>query len=415
MNKKKSIIGILLIFFIIVLTFTPVVGYFPIFRSTWIFLLLGIALLSISNIKFYTSRAFICLVFSAVIMLLNVFNEDKYFNLNKVLAEISMLVFVAMMTMYAVNKGRKPLFLKWCIMTFFLIVAVETIATFLLDLLIPGALRALFSDSIKTGERMELLYPYFQLGMSNYILPHAMPMLIPPLVMGFRERSHSMLMRVWSLIFLLLALELIWLSGVMTAFLMAILFLLLSIYTSFSKKPNWRKFTLFGLLFLPFIFYDDLTKDVLQLAQDIFSGNDYFYRKLLLLEENIGGSEATGDMEARQNHYLESLQEFFNNILVGTNNPMGRHSTFLDRLGTLGLVGFVPYILFYYFNIKTIRRYIPQLNRIYYDEAIGAGLLMLLFKDVDNWEVYLTLFTITPLLVIYLSPNKDYNKINPIS
>ena len=246
MNKKKSIIGIPLIFFIIVLTFTPVVGYFPIFRNKWIFLLLGIALLSMSNTKFYISRAFFCLVFSALIMLLNVYSEDKYFNMNMVLAEIATLVFVAMMAMYAVNKG-KPLFLKWCIMTFFLIVAVETIATFILDLLIPGALRALTSDSIKTGERLDLLYPYFQLGMSNYMLPHAMPMLIPPLVMGFRERSHPVLMRVWSLIFLLLALELIWLSGVMTAFLMAILFLLLSIYTSFSKKPDWKKFTFFCL------------------------------------------------------------------------------------------------------------------------------------------------------------------------
>lgn len=348
-----------------------------------------------------------CLAFSAIIMLFNAFTGDAYYlGIDKVFAEVSMLLFVTMLTMCAVHEGCKLSFLKWCVMTFFSIVAVETLATFILDQQIPGAIRALFSESLVTGEREELLYPYYRLGLSNYMLPHAMPMLVPPLIMGFREKSNSMVLRIWSLIFLLFALELIWLSGAMTAFMMAILFLLLSLYTTFSAKPNFKMCILFGTLFLPFFFFDELTLYVLQLSQDIFSGNDYIYRKLLLLEENVNSTEAAGDVAERQNLYLVSINEFFKNIFIGTNNPMGNHSTFLDRLGTLGLVGFVPYILFYYSQLKSIRIYIPKNRRLYYDEAIAAGLLMMLLKDVDNWEMFFTLFTVMPLLLLYLIPNQ---------
>lgn len=407
MNNLKLLVQIILIFIIVVLTFTPAVGYFPIFRRTWMYLLLGVAMLYPFTRKFFTSQKFFWLIISAIVMFLNVLSKDCYYSGSpRVFSEISILVLVTLMTQYAIQEGNKNLFLKWIIFTFFTIVVIETIASFILDQQMPGAIRALFSESIQTGERNELLYPYYRLGLSNYILPHAMPMLIPPLVMGFREKSNPLMIRIWSLFFLIFALELVWLSGAMTAFLMAILFLLLSIYTSFSKSPSMKLFILFGLLFLPFIFSDELKLYVLQISQDIFSGNDYIYRKLLLLEENVIFDEATGDVAERQNLYLGSINEFFKNIFIGTNNPMGNHSAFLDRLGTLGLVGFVPYIFFYYLQLKSIRFYIPKSRRIYYDLAIVAGLLMMSLKDVDSWELFFTLFTVMPLLLLYLSPNQ---------
>lgn len=411
MNNIKLLASIILLFIVVVLTFTPAEGYFPIFRHTGVYLFLGMATLFPFTNKFFTSQQFFWLIFSAFVMTLNVLSQDWYYSgVTKVLAEIFMLILAAMITQYAIQEGNKYLFLKWFIMTFFAIVAIETIASFILDQQMPGAIRALFSESIHTGERSEFLYPYYRLGLSNYTLPHAMPMLIPPLVMGFREKSNPKILRIWSLVFLIFALELVWLSGVMTAFLMAILFLLLSIYTSFSKRPSMKLFILFGLLFMPFIFSEELKMYVLQISQDIFSGNDYIYGKLLLLEENMKYDEATGDVAERQNLYLMSIYEFLNNIFIGTNNPMSNHSVFLDRLGTLGLVGFVPYMMFYYIQLKKLRRYIPKLNLIYFDVAIAAGLLMLLFKGVGNWEIYLTLFAVTPLLVIYLSPKQIIKK-----
>lgn len=410
MKSNKVFTNILLIVLIIILTFTPVIAYVPALRRTWIILLVGIAVLSPFNLKFYVSNAFFCLIFSIIIMLFNVFSADTYYSeVTKVFSEFSMLIIVVMITKYAIQ-GKNKNFLKWCVMTFFFIVAIETTSTYIIDQQIPGALRALFSESLQTGEREEFLYPYYRMGLSNYKLPHVMPILIPPLVMGFREKTNSVVLRIWSLLFLLFSLELVWLSGVMTAFILAILFLFLSVYVSFYMKPNLKVFFLFGLFFLPFAYSDDLTLYIIKNSQNLFSGNDFVYRKLLLLEENIYSYEAVGDVAERQNLYIMSLNEFFNNIFIGTNNPMGNHSTFIDRLGTLGLVGFVPYILFFYIQIKTIRRYIPKSNRIYNDMGIAAGTLMMLLKDVDDWELYLTLFTITPLLVIYLSPNKIEKK-----
>lgn len=404
MSYKQFYIGILLISLIIILTFTPVIGYFPFFRRRWIFLLLGIAVLSPLQFKSGVSSAFLYLAISAIIMVFNVLFGDAYYSgITKVFSEVTMLALVTMMTNYAIQEPDKQLFLKWFLMTFLAILAIETTSTFVIDRQIPGAIRYLFGESTEAVNRNEVLYPYFQLGMSNYMLPHAMPMLIPPLVMGFKDRLNPMIIRIGSLFFLLLSLELIWLSGVMAAFMMGIFFLVLAVITPFSEKPSLTILITLGILFFPFIIFDELPLQVVKIFQDIFSNNNYIYRKLLLLEENLQYDQATGDVAARQDLYLTSLNEFFNNIFIGTNNTLGNHSAFMDRLATLGLIGFVPYIMFYYIQIKSFRRFIPDLNRIYFDEAIAAGLLMLLFKDTDSWEIYLTLFTVTPLLVIYLS------------
>ena len=405
MSYKQFYIGIIMIFLIIILTFTPVIGYVPFFRRKWIFLLLGITVLSNPfQIKSEISSAFFYLAFSAIIMFLNVLSGDAYYaEKSKVFLEIAMLALVPMMTNYAIQEADKQWFLKGCIITFFAILAIETVSTFYIDRQIPGAIRLLFKESLQSVNRNEVLYPFFKLGLSNYMLPHAMPMLIPPLVMGFKDRLNPMMLRIGSFVFLLLAMELIWLSGAMAAFMMGIFFLILAVFTPFSEKPSLTFLIILGILFFPFVIFDELPQLVLKISQDIFSDNVYIYRKLLLLEENLYSEEATGDVAERQNLYLISLNEFINNIFIGTNNALGNHSAFMDRLATLGLTGFVPYITYYYIQIKSFRRYIPDLNRIYFDEAIAAGLLMLLFKDTDSWEIYLTLFTVTPLLVIFLS------------
>ena len=403
MKSIKSFVGIVLILLIVILTFTPVVGYFPFFRRVWIFLLVGVMVLTPFNLNFYLSRGFFCLALSAVVMLLNVMTSDSYFDTEKVITEISMLIFTALISLFAFREGHKHSFMKWCIMTVFAIITIETIATFILDQQSPGILRGLFSESINSGEREELLYPFYRFGLSNYVLPHAMPVLIPPLVMGLRDKANPFWQRIWSTVFLLFVLLLIWLSGVMTAFLLAVLFLLLALFTSFSKKPSLKIFIGFCLLFLPFLFFDELTLYVVRVSQDIFSGNEYISSKLLEFEESLNAQSTTGDLAVRQDLYLASLNEFFNNIFIGTNNPMGHHSAFLDRLGTLGLVGIIPYMLFYYYQLKTVRKFIAKDRRIYFDEAVIAGLMMFSLKDIDNWELFFILFTVMPLLVYFLS------------
>ena len=341
-------------------------------------------------------------------MLVNVISGDSYYmGINSVLAEISMLVFTPLLFFHAVNEKHCLSLLTWMVMTVFAIIAIETIATFYLDQSEPGVLRSLFSESLITDEREELLYPYYRLGLSNYKLPHALPMLIPPLVMGISDKNHSFRIRIWSFVFLFFVLLLIWLSGVMTAFLFAIFFLSLSLYYSYTRKLSWLSGIVFCLIFFPFIFDDQLVLNVIQVSQKLFSGNDYIYRKLLLFEESMNVQYASGDILERQILYSMSLNEFSSNIIFGSNNEMGNHSTILDRLGTLGLIGFIPYILFFYHQLKTARSFILPDKRFFYDMAMAAGILMFLLKDVDNWEMYLMLFTVAPLLMIFLSTNPN--------
>ena len=390
----KRTVNIVLIIIIAILTFTPIIGYFPFFRRTWIFLLMGLCAIAVMHKTYHLHKGFLLLGIASMIMFLNVLSHDAYYNtINSVIVEISMIVLASTMFLYSKNGHYGAEFLKWSIYTTFGIVAIETIASFILDLGYPGIIRTLFSESIRTGERDELLYPYYRMGLSNYILPHALPMLIPPLFMGIRDKNISIKFRIWALTFLFLVLLLIWLSGVMTAFLLSLLSIIISVFISRGKIKDMKPLIVWVSIFiLPFILFDDLTFYVLQLMKSLFSGNYYITYKLQILEESLTMQQATGDLAERQNLYMISINEFANNILIGTSNSLGNHSMFLDRLATLGVIGFIPYIMFYVIQLTVIRRTIAPHNLIYYDESVWIGILMMTLKGITSWEIFFTLF-----------------------
>lgn len=404
----KRIVNIVLISIIAILTFTPIIGYFPFFRRTWIFLLLGLLAIVSVHKTYHLHKGFLFLGGAAIIMFLNAFSHDAYYStINSVLVEISMIVLSSTMFLYSKNGKFGAEFFKWSIYTTFGIVAIETIATFILDLGYPGILRIIFSESIASGERDELLYPYYRMGLSNYVLPHALPMLIPPLIMGIREKRSSLKLKSWGLSFLFFVLLLVWLSGVVTAFLLSLISVIFTIFIAKGKSANIKFFIGLTILILPFFLSDDLTLFVIQLLKDIFSGNQFISYKLEILEESLLMQQSTGDMAERQNLYMISLNEFANNILIGSNNPMGNHSMFLDRLGTLGLVGFIPYMAFYYFQLTIVRKAIAPRHLLYYDQAVVIGLLMMALKGITSWEIFFTLFMVMPSLFIFLSSKNE--------
>lgn len=339
-----------------------------------------------------------------IIMFLNALSHDKYYStINSVLVEISMIVLASTMFLFSKNRNYGAEFLKWAVYTTFGIIAIEVVASFILDLEYPGIIRALFSESITSGEREELMYPYYRMGLTNYILPHAVPMLIPPLIMGIREKRLSLWIRLWGGFFLFFVLLLVWLSGVMTAFLLSLISIIFTLFIAKGKIVNLKLFIGLFILILPFIIFDDLTLYVIQILKSLFSGNGFIKYKLELLEESLLMQQSTGDLEERQNLYMISINEFTNNILIGSNNPMGNHSMFLDRLATLGIIGFIPYIAFYYFQLTIVRKIMAPQYLLYYDQAVILGLLMMALKGITSWEIFFTLFMVMPSLFVFLS------------
>lgn len=91
-----------------------------------------------------------------------------------------------------------------------------------------------------------------------------------------------------------------------------------------------------------------------------------------------GGTGEHITIDARAQYQQGAIDGFFNNILIGSSyEGSGGHSIILNRLGTTGLIGFIPFMLMLYFIFKQWYVTIPKESRIYYLLSwLGAAILL---------------------------------------
>ena len=342
--------------------------------------------------------------FSAM-MILNTLSGDSFFSdIIVVLSTIFFISFSAITANYC-NNIKDDRLINCLLFTFFFSVAYLTICSVIIDLREPGALRNATVMSFR-GDNSILLVLQLS-GMSNYFLPHALPMLIPPLIMGIKNKEISFKLHILLCIVLASVFALIYVSYATTPLLFAILFLVLSVFVKQGNiKNNIGTFIIVALFFGSLLFSSELLLSILQSLDTITGGEGELHSKIGMFQESITMGKATGDMEERLDLYNESAAFLQINWLIGTNEKVGGHSFFLDTLSSLGFIGFIPLALLLYKQLKYSLRFLPKSSHIYYYFSIIAGLLMFLFKSMNNWEMWLILFCIVPLLTLKLSKTK---------
>lgn len=390
---------------IVLLTFTPAVAYFPFVSRVWLILSIGLLASFIATPNFYQTKRFYIFALYALLIFVNVSSGDEYFNNNSFVGELGYLLLPILMFQYCITGRKGDTFQNWVLLIMLIILTIETISTLVLDIESPGVVRnsfreASFSRNASIGEsRKTYLIQYYRMGMTNYWFPHAVPILIPSTIYGIKISKNNTKINVilWWLV-LIEILLLCWLSGSTTALMLAVVFTIIGFLTKeASPKRNVAMFIIVSLVVLPFMLVDNLTLWLLDILGDLVSNNVYFSSKVDIFRESILYGDTTGDLAVREDKYSISINQFLSNIILGTNGTVGNHSTFLDRLAVLGLVGFIPYVLLFFMQFKYSIKTIPNDCRIFYFESFFAGIIMLLLKDVDNWETFLILFTILPI------------------
>lgn len=384
---------------VVLQTFTPAIAYSPIFVRPWIIWLLVLVVSIVVNPSIYRTHRFFILMLYALVLAVNVAMGDSYFKKDIAIREICYLLLPVVIYQYCITGEKGDKLSLWVMVTMILIILIESIATFFLDIANPGILRMAFSESVTTTyDRNTYMAQYYKLGMSNYSLPHALPILIPASIYGIKA-NRGFVREIWFL-FLFALLLLVWLSGSATALLLATFITIVSFLTKIGKnKQNVIVLILLLLLLLPFLLHDSLSLRLLDIIGNWVSGNRYFVAKVNALQETILYGNAMGDVASRRDLYLQSLDLFESNILLGTNEAVGNHSTLLDRLSVLGLLGIIIFITFLIKQIQFTTHTIGGQGRFFYYEGIVAGILMLLLKDMDNWETFLVLFTVMPIQI----------------
>lgn len=349
--------------------------------------------------KFYQSKHLIWLFVYAVILILNSLSGDTYFKLiTNVIEELFLLVIPAALCFYIIQK-QKYVLAKYLVVSICLLIIYSTITTFIVDTIFPDAVRtSVFLSNM--GESALLNY-YYGMGMVAYRFPHALPIIIPALVFILRNRQETKYFKILAAATLFAILFVIYLSNAATPLFVALLVLIMSIIATGRNSNN--SIVKLGIMFVVFIllfFHSDIVVEFLDYVGSLLGGDTKVYSdRFEDLQAYSSQGSSTGDVGSRVIKYDISISLIVESLFLGSNEPTGQHSAILDRLACLGLVGWIPYMVYIFNSIKKIGGLLRKKLMIYYYLGVCAGLLILALKNMSNWDTWLMLFCVLPLML----------------
>ncbi len=142
----------------------------------------------------------------------------------------------------------------------------------------------------------------------------------------------------------------------------------------------------------------------------ISSENEVYRSKL----NDIRAAIQTGDMSyfPRLENYLISFNTIRSNPLFGvgfdvTRSHTGGHSEILDMVAQIGLIGFLPYLLFFYVVEKYYRAFTDGRSRCVSNlrYILWAPLLLASFTNpTKGYEIWFSYFFTVPALSLFIKP-----------
>ena len=402
----------LLLSLCVFLCFTQLKTLLP-FIPTLLLMLAGAFFTVAYSKNYYLQKYFVWAVIYVIVLAFNYFSGDKYFdNINNVVEETCVLLVPAALSYYIITNKKLKL-AKWLLFSFMLLIIYSSIATFLVVQIFPDAVRySVYLLNIGDTQTINLLYG---MGMVTYRFPHAIPAFIPVLVYiikskgGYKRQRWKMLLRWFALISLLSLLLLVYLSNATTALLVSMLSLILSFFIlGKDNKYNVPLVMVIAVLFLPFVINSDWLVSLLNDVGSILGQDTSFTDRFDDIRFYSQTGNAEGDLGGRFNKYDISISCFLESPLIGSDKAPGGHSAVIDRLASLGLVGWIPYILFVFAMIKKQRRLLSMQVASYYFVGVASALLILFSKDMSNWDTWFFAFCLLP--VGLWVANIDFNK-----
>ena len=362
-------------------------------------LLVGVLVFAFSSIGFSSRRYFVYFVLFIVIIAFKVLMRNPYWKvaLFNLYAPILMMLLGLMVSNYYLTGIDKQKLGHNVIVTVLCILVFSTVATAVLNISNPQVIRYAVHEN-NFHDNKEILNQLYRFGMCNYSLPHALPVIFPPLVCLAKNGKKKKSQRRWAIISIVLCIILIYISGAMTALLLGLVSLLGSFVITENFQRNIIRLLLVMVVFLPLMLNDDIVLTGLQKLESVMSSDNYFYKKIIDFENAIVYDTADGDLGTRNSEYTASLQEFIKNPILGTSNGVGGHSVLLDFMATLGLVGFTPFLLMLLSLFNWDGRMLPVKVRTYYAFGFLMGLIMLGLKSMNNIEMWFCLFALLPIL-----------------
>lgn len=395
--------------FLLLVCFLEIFGQIRAFlpQSTGAWLLVGgCVVIAFGAKSFFSTKSFIYLLLYFIVVFLNLIGGDRYFsNIGKVIQEVATLFFTSSLIYYVYSRDCVK-FTKWLLVSTMIVIVYYSISTFLINLEYPGIVRETVALINEENRQSVILY---MRGLVNYQLPHALPIIIPALIFNIRSNVYTKFIKFLFFVVLVAALAIVYMSYSATALILSILILVLSLMVKEdSVKNNIIRLMVITVIALPLLINPEFIFGPLL---RLFSSeeNTIYFDRLFELQDLSATGSASGDLASRQTRYGMTFSLIKENILFGSNKLPGGHMAIIDRLAILGLVGFIPYLLFIICQIKYAAKRINVYSKTYYAIGIFAALFMLTMKGMSSWEIWYFMLTIMPLM-IWLTDRISLNK-----
>ena len=249
---------------------------------------------------------------------------------------------------------------------------------------------------------------YVDPRLPHYSLLHAYIMLLPVVLLGFKIRKDIVR---W--FFLFLAVYVFYVvvqSAITTSLIIAVIVIIIMLtYNPHSEVKSF--FRALGIIMVGFLLVEfEVITSFLDNIVDFYE-NTAAEGKMRYFKSIIEGTQAdTGNgIEAREGLHQISINSFMENPLFG-GGKQGGHSCILDRLGAVGLVGFIPYLFFLYQVIVfTLGSFKERLSKITFLIVAFCAFMLLYQKGLFGQECWLFYIVLAPAILRYLEFYKAEN------
>ena len=233
-------------------------------------------------------------------------------------------------------------------------------------------------------------------GLPMYTLMHGYAMLLPVFLYNYRVSYRKII----PLVLLIVMCYLIYSSYVTTSLILSLISFLFAII--YQAKNKTTVFAILCLICLTFGILSNM--GVIDKFLDwllIFYDGTFVAEKISDFKDSVAGNTITGSsILVRMELHNISLYSFFSNPIFGT-GVVGEHSFFVDRLGGMGLVVFIPFMaMFVSILKKNYSRLIYRDAKAYYWITVLIIFVLLYNKGLFGMEGWLIMSVIIPSCLI---------------
>ena len=244
-------------------------------------------------------------------------------------------------------------------------------------------------------ENLDFAKPF---GLPNYTLMHAYTFMLPGLCLLAKVNTGKkrFIMMIVTALFYYVITQ----TAVSTSITLGTLIIIVSmLYNHDHKDKTMISFLCVGVLFFV-IYYSGLILNIIDGIMPFFEGTAVQFKLEDLHDSIVGGTLQGDSFEGREALHNISKDSFFANPIFGGGRA-GGHSQMLDILGTVGIIGFIPFFFVIWSSLKSYLQLLANsFARLYMFASFAVPFVYIYHKGIFGATGWLFMCVIAPCLIM---------------